>query len=96
MSAALKELHDAVTQLAGASADIDKLQDQLFSAIERLSHLSSDETWDGLRWLDVNPRSLRLNLTPLDVAENLGGMINTGVQAWVFELLAVCRAIERT
>jgi ATP-dependent DNA helicase DinG len=84
LSAALKALLDAVAQLADASADIDKLQEQLFSAIERLSHLSSDETWDGLRWLDVNPRSIRLNLTPLDVADNLGGMINTGAQAWIF------------
>jgi ATP-dependent DNA helicase DinG len=84
LSATLKALLEAVSQLTEASADIDKLHDQLYSAIERLSHLSSDETWDGLRWLDVNPRSIRLNLTPLDVADNLGAMINTGEQAWVF------------
>mgnify|MGYP000461419206 CR=1 FL=1 len=57
---------------------------RLYSAVERLSHLSSDETWDGLRWLDVNPRSIRLNLTPLDVADTLSGLINTAHQAWIF------------
>ena len=84
LSVALRELMDAIAQLRDASADIDKLHEQLYSAIERLSHLSSDETWDGLRWLDVNPRSIRLHLTPLDVADNLGAMINTGSQAWIF------------
>ena len=36
---------DAAGQLRDASADVDKLHDQLYSAIDRLSHLSSDETW---------------------------------------------------
>ncbi|MGI9262061.1 MAG: ATP-dependent DNA helicase, partial [Woeseiaceae bacterium] len=84
LSAALKELLDGVSGLRDSSADIDKLYEQLFSAIERLSHLASDETWDGLRWLDVNPRSIRLNLTPLDVADTLSGLINNRGQAWIF------------
>ena len=84
LAVALKSLLDAVSALSEASAEIEKLYEQLFSAIERLSHLSNDETWDGLRWLEVNPRSIRLNLTPLDVAETLSGLINAGQQAWVF------------
>lgn len=84
LSAALKELLAGVSNIAEASVEIEKMHDQLFSAIERLSHLASDETWDGLRWLDVNPRSIRLNLTPLDVADTLSGLINTGRQAWIF------------
>jgi ATP-dependent DNA helicase DinG len=82
--AALKELLDGVATLRDASAEIDKLYEQLFSAIERLSHLASADSWDGLRWLDVNPRSIRLNLTPLDVADTLSGLINNGHQAWIF------------
>ena len=84
LSAALKELLDGVSALRESSADIDKLYEQLFSAVERLSHLASDDTWDGLRWLDVNPRSIRLNLTPLDVASTLSGLFNNGHQAWIF------------
>jgi len=37
-----------------------------------------------LRWLEVNPRSLRMNLTPLDVAGTIGGLVNAGNQAWIF------------
>jgi len=56
----------------------------LQSAAERLAMLSSDDAWDGLRWLEVNPRSLRLNLTPLDVSGKLNGLIDNGFQAWIF------------
>jgi ATP-dependent DNA helicase DinG len=56
----------------------------MVGAIERLAVLVSDETWDGLRWLEVNPRSLRLHLTPLDVSSTLSGMIDNPQQAWVF------------
>ncbi len=84
LSAALRALLEGVAALTDASADIDKLYQQLFSALERLSQLASDETWDGLRWLDVNPRSIRLHLTPLDVADTLGSLINQGHQAWIF------------
>lgn len=84
LGTALKELLEAVSQLADSSIEIEKLYDQLYSVIERLSHLASDESWDGLRWLDVNPRSIRLNLTPLDVADTMSGLINAGHQAWIF------------
>ena len=84
LSAVLKELLAGVSGLTAASADIEKLYEQLYSIIERLGHLASDETWDGLRWLEVNPRSLRINLTPLDVSSTLSGLIDTGRQAWIF------------
>ena len=84
LSAELRKLLDGIGMLSDASVEIDKLQEQLYSAIERLGHLSSDESWDGLRWLDVKPRSIRLHLTPLDVADTLSGLINNSHQAWVF------------
>jgi len=84
LSESLQSLLDGLGTLKAASVEIEKLAEQLFSALERLAHLSSDDSWDGLRWLDVKPRSVRLNLTPLDVAGTLGGLFNTGHQAWVF------------
>lgn len=84
LSAALKELLEGVSRFAESAIEIEKIYEQLFSVVERLAHLSSDESWDGLRWLDVNPRSIRLNLTPLDVADTLRGLINAGDQAWIF------------
>ena len=81
---ALRDLRIASESLADASIELDKLHEQLLGYLERLSLLVSDETWDGLRWLDVNPRSIRLNLTPLDIAETMQGVIGGGRQAWIF------------
>jgi ATP-dependent DNA helicase DinG len=51
---------------------------------ERLAMLVSEDSWDGLRWLEINPRSLRLHLTPLDVSSKLNGLIDNGFQSWIF------------
>jgi ATP-dependent DNA helicase DinG len=77
-------VQEALRELADSAIEIDKLGEQLRVLIEKLSVLASDESWDGLRWLDVGPRSLRLNLTPLDVSETLNGLINAHDQSWIF------------
>ena len=81
---ALGELATGLQDFADSAVDIEKLQQQVVSAGERLALLVSEDAWDGLRWLEVNPRSLRLNLTPLDVASTLSGLIDNTQQAWVF------------
>ena len=84
LDAALSALEDAIGRLADSSAEIDKLHERLIEARERLCHLSGDDAWDGLRWLDVTTRSIRLYLTPLDVSDTLRSLINAARQAWVF------------
>jgi len=81
---ALGELHTAIAEIADTSVELDKLHEQLVGAAERLALLASDDSWDGLRWLEINPRSLRINLTPLDVSTTLHGLIDNGHQAWIF------------
>ncbi len=81
---ALAELATGLQDLADSSVAIEKLQQQLIGAGERLALLVSEDAWDGLRWLEVNPRSLRMNLTPLDVASTLSGLIDNAHQAWIF------------
>ena len=81
---ALGELNTAIADIADASLELDKLHQQLCSAMERLALLANDDSWDGLRWLEINPRSLRINLTPLDVSSTLNGLIDNGHQAWIF------------
>jgi len=81
---ALGELQTAFAEIADTSVELDKLHEQLVSAAERLALLASDDSWDGLRWLEINPRSLRINLTPLDVSTTLHGLIDNGHQAWIF------------
>ena len=81
---ALGELNTAVAEIADTSLELDKLHQQLTSVMERLALLANDDGWDGLRWLEINPRSLRINLTPLDVSATLNGLIDNGHQAWIF------------
>jgi ATP-dependent DNA helicase DinG len=84
LSHALHAVQAAVESLGDASADLEKLHEQLLGFGERLAVLVSEDAWDGLRWLEVNPRSLRLHLTPLDVAAKLNGLVDAGYQAWIF------------
>lgn len=80
-------LHDvqiAIAELGDASVELEKIHEQLLGLVERLSVLTSEDSWDGLRWLEIHARSLRLHLTPLDVSSKLNGLINTGFQSWIF------------
>ncbi len=84
LSHALHDVRVAVETLGDTSIELEKLHAQLLSLGERLGVLVSEDAWDGLRWLEVNPRSLRLHLTPLDVSAKLNGLIDNGFQAWIF------------
>ncbi|NQV87484.1 MAG: ATP-dependent DNA helicase, partial [Woeseiaceae bacterium] len=84
LSHAIHDVVVALADLAEASVVLQKIHDQLVGAAERLAILSSDDTWDGLRWIEINMRSLRLNLTPLDVSAKLKGLIDNGFQSWIF------------
>ena len=81
---ALHELQTAIAGLGNASIELEKLHDQCVAMAERLAVLVSEDAWDGLRWLEIHPRSLRLHLTPLDVSGKLNGLINNDYQAWIF------------
>lgn len=81
---AIAELAIALQDFGDAALDVEKIHAQLLGAGERLALLVSEDAWDGLRWLEVNPRSVRLNLTPLDVSSNLSSLIDNDHQAWIF------------
>lgn len=84
LSHALYDVQTAIAGLGDASVDLENLHEQCVGIGERLSVLTSEDSWDGLRWLEVHPRSLRLHLTPLDVSGKLSGLINNDFQSWVF------------
>lgn len=81
---AIHDVQVAVVELGDATVELETLHEQLAAAAERLAILSSEDAWDGLRWLEINPRSLRLHLTPLDVSAKLNGLIDNELQAWIF------------
>jgi len=74
----------AIADLGDASIELEKIHEQLVGLAERLTILVSEDSWDGMRWLEIHPRSLQLHLTPLDVSEKLNGLINNAFQAWIF------------
>jgi ATP-dependent DNA helicase DinG len=84
LSHALHDARSAIESLSDTSIEVEKLHEQLLALSERLGILASEDAWDGLRWLEVNPRSLRLHLTPLDVSAKLNGLVDNGFQAWIF------------
>lgn len=81
---ALAELAGALAEFGDADVSLENLEERLALATERLAVLTSEDAWDGLRWLEINPRSLRLHLTPLDVSGTLSGLIGRPEQGWVF------------
>lgn len=84
LRAAVAVLTAGLGEVADASADIESLHGRLAIIGERLSLLVSEDAWDGLRWVEVNPQSLRLHLTPLDVSGKLSGLLDRDGQAWIF------------
>jgi len=81
---ALLDVQQATGEFVDTSIEIEKLHERTIILGERLATIASEDSWDGLRWLDVNARSLRLHLTPLDVASTLQSLFSSEHQAWVF------------
>jgi ATP-dependent DNA helicase DinG len=84
LSHAIRDVQAALAELGDASIELEKIHEQLVGIAGRLAILTSDDSWDGLRWLEIHPRSLRLHLTPLDVSAKLNGLIDNGFQSWIF------------
>ncbi len=84
LSHTIRDVEIALADLRDTSIEIEKIHDQMLGVAERLTTLTGEDSWDGLRWLEVHPRSLRLHLTPLDVSEKLKGLIDNAFQSWIF------------
>ena len=84
LSHTIRDVEIALADLRDTSIEIEKIHDQMLGVTERLTTLTGEDSWDGLRWLEVHPRSLRLHLTPLDVSEKLKGLIDNAFQSWIF------------
>lgn len=81
---ALAGLAESLEEFGDTDVALENIEERLALAIERLAVLTSEDAWDGLRWLEINPRSLRMHLTPLDVSGTLGGLMGRPEQGWVF------------
>jgi ATP-dependent DNA helicase DinG len=84
LSHTIRDVQTALAELGDASIELEKIHEQLVGIAERLANLTGEDSWDGLRWLEVHSRSLRLHLTPLDVSAKLNRLIDNKFQSWIF------------
>jgi len=83
LAAALADLVEALAVIADATADIDNVLGRVEDAALVLAQLVDEYGREGLRWVDVRPRSVRLHLTPLDVSGTMRGLTRAAGQAWI-------------
>ena len=84
LSHTIRDVQTALAELSDASIELEKIHEQLVGIAERLANLTGEDSWDGLRWLEVHSRSIRLHLTPLDVSAKLHRLIDNKFQSWIF------------
>ncbi len=84
LSHTIRDVQTALAELGDASIELEKIHEQLVGIAERLANLTGEDSWDGLRWLEVHSRSIRLHLTPLDVSAKLHRLIDNKFQSWIF------------
>ncbi|NNF59852.1 MAG: ATP-dependent DNA helicase [Gammaproteobacteria bacterium] len=82
----LDNFDDTLAPLADTSAGLENCRERARDLKERLAQFcdDSEESPDGLRWLDVHRRGFSLHLTPFDVAERLGELVERHARSWVF------------
>ncbi len=80
---ALAGVCEALLPLGDLGADLESLGNRCHTQLEALLKVRPADPDDGLRWLEVSRRALTLNLTPLDVSAEVGGLIRGRDAAWV-------------
>ncbi len=80
---ALGELETALAPAREINPGLQRCWERCRDGIERLKALEGGDS-DGLRWVEISPRSLALHWTPLDVGAELGARIEAHGGTWVF------------
>ena len=81
---ALKNLGQVLMPLVDMADTIEKKYELTELYFNRLSSILDQDYGDGLRWVDIKSRSLRLNLTPLDVGVKLRELFLKSKKSWIF------------
>ncbi|MEM8548579.1 MAG: ATP-dependent DNA helicase, partial [Pseudomonadota bacterium] len=79
----LRNLVDLVDELGSEIEGTDALLDRLLRLVDKLSIASAPSDDEGLRWLDVTPRSLRWFMTPLDISGRMRQAIEMTDASWI-------------
>lgn len=89
--AVLAELRSAVTEageglelIESGSTGLGRCRERCTEASRRLDVVMADDPGDGLRWLEVSPRSLAVHWTPLDIGAAMAERLEDQAAAWIF------------
>ncbi|MEN7342075.1 MAG: ATP-dependent DNA helicase [Pseudomonadota bacterium] len=83
-------VRDAIHELIGWLDDygsddqvVKQILERLIRLWDRLNMASADDDEEGLRWLEISQRGLRVNMTPLDISARMRSVVDTTEAAWV-------------
>jgi ATP-dependent DNA helicase DinG len=68
---------------ADGQAAFTRLQERLEESAQRLHELTAAEAPGGVRWAEMNPRSVSAHYAPVDVATQLSALMEAQACAWV-------------
>ena len=78
----LASLENALDPARDDSPGLQRCWERCRDGIQRLKALDDTES-DGLRWIEISPRSLAAHWTPLDVGAQLGARIHAHGGSWI-------------
>ena len=84
LSGAVAEAGQALEPVESASTGLARCRERCAQVSQRLEVVMADDPRDGLRWLEVSPRSLAVHWTPLDIGAAMAERLADQAAAWVF------------
>lgn len=84
LAGSMTQLVTVIEPLSGQSASLETLAERLTERAHELGQIADIVGTEGLRWIDVGRRGLRINLTPLDTSAAMAGMIRARAASWIF------------
>ncbi|MEC8956177.1 MAG: ATP-dependent DNA helicase, partial [Pseudomonadota bacterium] len=81
---ALEEFKQILHPIIDTKDSIEKIFEITDIYHSRLLNIINPDLDDGLRWIDIKSRSIRLNMTPLDVGFKLRILFSHIDQTWIF------------
>mgnify|MGYP003315171006 FL=1 len=80
----MREVAKSLANIIGKDESLGVMSEILEKYYFRLNSIIDPFLEDGLRWIEVTSRSIRLNITPLDIGNRLRHQFDTSHQAWIF------------
>tara|TARA_Y100000996_G_scaffold368465_1_gene314846 strand:- start:144 stop:1136 length:993 start_codon:yes stop_codon:yes gene_type:complete len=73
-----------MSSILGKDESLELMLEILKKIRNRMSYIIDSFDDEGLRWIEVTSRSIRLNITPLDIGNRLQHQLNSTHQTWIF------------